>query len=479
MQYGIHSRKLTGDEDCLFLNVYTPKLSNIADESKLPVMVFIHGGGFQSGSGSSISYEPDWLIEQDIVLVTINYRCGVMGFLSLNIPEAPGNVGLKDQVAALKWVQKNIRSFGGDPDNVTVFGQSAGGASVNYLLLSKLSKNLFHKGISMSGSALNPWAHILNGEENAIKLSKSFGFSETDKVKILKFLQTIPPRKLYEVIGQTPGTTVMADYNKFFRDLVFLPTIEKRFHNSDEPFLDESPMTSLKKGQFHNIPYMAGYTNKEGIFALIDGLLDPFLFGLTDENFERYIPEELCLDIKTADIVASEIRDFYYGNRPVSINNTQDFISIKGETWFNTGIEDTIRLVAEKSTEPVYYYMFSFDEFSVPKKINHQTEYEGATHCQDLFYLFKHQEVDLPRNITSVENMRKQMVKMYTDFAKTGNPIPEKSNLLPITWKPVTNRRLHYLDINSNLQILENPYKKNMDYWHNLKEKYNDWLCDN
>lgn len=256
--------------------------------------------------------------------------------------------------------------------------------------------------------------------QNAIKLSRSFGFKETDKLKILKFLQTILPRKLYEVIGQTPATTVVADYNKFFRNLVFLPTIEKRFHDSDEPFLDESPMSLLKNGQFHNIPYMAGYTNKEGIFALIDGLLDPFLFGLTDDNFERYIPEELCLDNKTADIVASDIKDFYYGSRPVSMNNTEDFISIKGDTWFNTGIEDTIQLVAEKSTEPVYYYMFSFDEFSVPKQINYQTEYEGATHCQDLFYLFKHQEIDLPRNVTSVENMRKRMVKIYTDFAKTG-----------------------------------------------------------
>lgn len=90
---------ILGDENCLFLNVYTPKLPNITDTHKLPVMVWIHGGGFQSGSGGSLIYGPDWLIEEEVVLVTINYRCGVMGFLSLDIPEAPGNVGLKDQVS--------------------------------------------------------------------------------------------------------------------------------------------------------------------------------------------------------------------------------------------------------------------------------------------------------------------------------------------------------------------------------------------
>lgn len=112
-------------------------------------MFWIHGGGFTSGSGNSDIYGPHYLIAEDVVVVTINYRLGVLGFLSLDDPklEVPGNAGLKDQVMALKWVQKNIRNFGGDPNNVTIFGESAGGSSVHFLLLSPMAKGVSNLAI--------------------------------------------------------------------------------------------------------------------------------------------------------------------------------------------------------------------------------------------------------------------------------------------------------------------------------------------
>ena len=140
------------------VNVFTPKVPVARLLMQLlPVMVFIHGGGFVFGNGlAKFENGTDYLIEQNVVVVTTNYRLGAFEFLSLDIPEAAGNMGLKDQ--DLQWVQENIENFGGNKNDVTIFGISAGAASVEYQILSPLSKGLFHKAIMQSGSVLNPWA---------------------------------------------------------------------------------------------------------------------------------------------------------------------------------------------------------------------------------------------------------------------------------------------------------------------------------
>ncbi|KAL6419962.1 hypothetical protein ACFW04_011043 [Cataglyphis niger] len=138
------TREMIGDEDCLYLNVYT---ADIESWRKRPVMVWIHGGAFSTGSGDATIYGPDYIVRKDVVLVTLNYRLGVLGFLNLNDKVATGNQGMKDVVMALQWVQKNISKFTGDPGNVTIFGESAGGAIVHYLTLSPLSKGIHYRFI--------------------------------------------------------------------------------------------------------------------------------------------------------------------------------------------------------------------------------------------------------------------------------------------------------------------------------------------
>lgn len=125
--------------------------------AKLPVMVFVHGGGFYSGS--STGYGPDFLVEHDVILVTVNYRLGIFGFLSLGTAEYPGNMGLKDQRAALAWVQRNIENFGGDSQRVTLFGESAGGVSTHFHVLTSESQQLIQRAIIQSGSVLSSWGH--------------------------------------------------------------------------------------------------------------------------------------------------------------------------------------------------------------------------------------------------------------------------------------------------------------------------------
>lgn len=147
-----------------------------------PVLVFIHGGAFITGSNNSKVYSPSFLMTEDIVFVTTNYRVGILGFLRLNDTSlgVTGNAGLKDQALALKWIQKNISKFGGDPGNVTIFGESAGSASVSYQVLSPASKGLFHKAIMQSGCALNPWPHLRANALDVMKFIKNDCKSEEE-----------------------------------------------------------------------------------------------------------------------------------------------------------------------------------------------------------------------------------------------------------------------------------------------------------
>jgi carboxylesterase type B len=176
-----------GSEDCLFLNVYTPQL--YARNKKLPVLFWIHGGAFTFGNGNSFLLGPDYFMQSnDIILVTINYRLGTLGFLNTGTHDAPGNAGLKDQVLALKWVRDNIEFFGGDPKEVTVGGQSAGAASVHYLMLSPLGKGLFKRAIAQSGVTLNPWSVTDVTAERAFKLGNVLNYATNDTESLVSKL---------------------------------------------------------------------------------------------------------------------------------------------------------------------------------------------------------------------------------------------------------------------------------------------------
>merc|ERR1711972_1150747 len=149
-QFDISHNEPIGDEDCLTLNVYTPKM----DSKKRAVMVYFHGGAYIMGGGASFFFGPGYLLEQNVVLVTFNYRLGPLGFLSTDDKAAAGNQGLLDQIMVLKWVKANIEKFGGDPNKVTIFGEDSGAASVTLMAMSPMAQGLFHGAIALSGNAL-------------------------------------------------------------------------------------------------------------------------------------------------------------------------------------------------------------------------------------------------------------------------------------------------------------------------------------
>ena len=246
------------DEDCLFLNIWTPG----PDNAKRPVMVWIHGGAFTIGSGSDPMYDNGSLANRgNIVLVTINYRLGMLGFLNLKevtggkIP-ATGNEGLLDQVAALKWVKENIAAFGGDPDNVTIFGESAGGMSIGCLLAMPAAKGYYHKGILESGvgSTAGPLDQVVDTTKEFLKLVSLKGDDVTE-------LRALPVKQLLEV--EMKLRIAAAGPGEASKITVTTPVI-------DGEVLPDIPTKVVREGALKNVPLIIGSNLEEWkLFAMM------------------------------------------------------------------------------------------------------------------------------------------------------------------------------------------------------------------
>ena len=227
-------------------------------------MVYIHGGGFVTGSGGIDFWPPGYFMDHDVILVTFNYRLGTLGFLSLATPELPGNMGLKDQHLLLQWVQDNIESFGGDPRQVTLFGESAGGASVGFHLVSKISVGLFQRAILQSGTQYAPWAFDQSGR-NPVKtqqLAEGLGCANEDTVLLLDCMRT---KTVEEIIY-----TGMKVFNPM--DAPFLPNAEA----SLEGMVQKAPW-EYKRSIGLAIPIMIGVTSEEGALFSARGFLGKYL----------------------------------------------------------------------------------------------------------------------------------------------------------------------------------------------------------
>ena len=235
-------------EDCLYLDVYSPNVS-----SSLPVMVYIHGGGYQSGS--AVTSQSDILALQGVVVVIIQYRLGPFGFLTTGDSAAPGNFGMLDQVEALKWVKENIANFGGNPNKVTIFGESAGGSSVGLHLLSPLSKDLFQQAIAESGVDLSPFA----------TQPSSFGLRFTkelsDKLSCPSSNHNVMVDCIRGKTAREVQTAAELILQTFSREINFAPIV-------DSNFLHDTPTNLRQQGKFTKVPLMICFTSHEGSYFL-------------------------------------------------------------------------------------------------------------------------------------------------------------------------------------------------------------------
>lgn len=464
-QIGVFSNiKYEGDEDCLFINVFTPKLPvNTADVLK-PVMVYIHGGAFCIGSGNAQMHGPSHMMNTgEVVLVTMNYRLGALGFLSTGDSVIPGNNGLKDQVMALHWVQKNIAQFGGDPSNVTIGGVSAGGASVHLQVVSPMSKGLFHRAIAQSGSALCPWA----AEDPSIARSKAFRLGEalgcktSDSNELFEFLMKIPAQKIVEGIDKA-----LKEEEKHPLPMIFMPVIEKDNHK-DEVFIPEKPTDIIKSGKFNKVPLIIGVTSREGLFIVPDLMEHSSWYHSLTVDLEPLISVNLKIPKGTEEIkeITQKVKEFYFGDKPVSRETWPQLVDVYGDILFNIWTWRSAKEQQSKSSAPVYLYQFSFQGQSGhlhPSDIN----IPGAHHGSDLGYLFETEFNKVPDD----EGMKlsSKLLKMWINFAKTGNPTPIADKSLGVTWSPITKTELNYLNIDKELIMHRDLMKENMNFWDNV-----------
>jgi para-nitrobenzyl esterase len=322
------------DEDCLTLNVTTPGPAS----GRLPVLVWIHGGGFVIGSGSQPLYDGTALARRgEVVVVTINYRLGPLGFLFLGdlCPElegAVGNCGLRDQVAALEWVHENAAAFGGDPENVTIFGESAGGMSVATLLGMPAARRLFARAIAQSGAA-----HNVHSRETATRVAEEvLGEIELPRARAAEALRALPPDKLLDLHQQTVlrlGSAVGL--------LPFQPLV-------DGDSLPEQPLAALRDGHSAGVDLLIGTTRDE--WRLFQ-FLDPSLAKLDEAGLEA----RLAAQHPGAD--AAALLATYRRLRPAA--RPQDLLfAIETDRVFRI---PAIRVAEARAAQPGATYLYRFD----------------------------------------------------------------------------------------------------------------------
>nr|CAD7193843.1 unnamed protein product [Timema douglasi] len=430
-----------GSEDCLFLNVFTTQIPPSSDESKLlPVMVWIHGGAFQSGSGSASFYGPDYLLGGGVTVVTFNYRLGVL--------DVAGNAGLKDQVAALRWVNANIARFGGNPNKVTIFGESAGGAAIHYQVLSPLSEGLFHQAISQSGAAINPTAFSESTNERAFRLGSALGLKTNDGQKLVDFFRTLPATQL--IASQNKGMT--EEESEKALAAAFIPTTEFTVKGEDT-FLPDSPRKLLKSGQFKKIPYITGVNQNEGFIGLM-GISTPAQLNKTLNDFERVLPLNLGLKkgSKLSLQVAEKVKQFYFGDRPITLQSIYDFVDLQTDIMYAGGCHRVTNQSLAHSADSIYNYQFTYSGRLNQHKSGDEI-IKVVMHGDDLNYIFYKPGLHdtLEEDSTEVKVLHQ-------------NPSKE----MDVTWAPATQTKRHYLRIDANLTLQQDLEKQRMVFWDEI-----------
>ncbi|XP_065165660.1 esterase E4-like [Atheta coriaria] len=450
-------------EDCLLLNVYTTKLNKGNDNPKRPVIVFFHGGDFTNKSGMSTILGPHYLLDQDIVLVTANYRLGALGFLNTGDKEGTGNYGMKDQVEVLKWVKANIAAFGGDADEVTLAGHGAGAFSVSLHLVSPLSKGLFNKAIIMSGSAFGNVPISNNNLDVIQKLAKHLSCPIDSTANLIKCLR---------------GKTVkeITDHNVDLKVLVstedphylWLPTIEEDFVQSR--FLTAHPLELIAQEKLNKVPVLIGSTKDEfgcKAFCLTNNDTE---LQLMDNEFEKYAPQVFMYEKETENskIISKALRTFYLQDAKIDNSSLSKLALFFTDAIVGYGVNHAANVIAEKSNESVFYYSFTYagkySNFYDPTT-NNSTPY-GVVNGDDLMYLFHSTSFPDFKESDPETTMLQKMTALWANFVQSGKPIPTVTDILDNTkWEPYTTKNKKYMEIGNKLVMRENLNEKRYSEW--------------
>uniref|UniRef100_A0A7E4WA83 COesterase domain-containing protein n=1 Tax=Panagrellus redivivus TaxID=6233 RepID=A0A7E4WA83_PANRE len=449
----------TASEDCLSLNIIRPRQSNSND--KYPVIVWIHGGGFESGSARDFHIEDfaDRFVSAGVIVVTINYRLGVFGYLSTGNDAALGNYGLWDQVQALTFIQEMIPSFGGDPKQVTAFGQSAGGASVSWLTLRPETESLFSKAISMSGSAQAVWANTDGTVQSSRAVIREIG---CDKVEDLpKCLQNVPE-------GIILNATQTA--------------ISPRFETPDfsvwNPRLDgDFIRDNTFKGAIQNAPkrpHLFGLNSQESTHFAISYSNDPRAKYLPIPHYkvDNYSRTDFADAIKyvlgTKDVfgnhakeASEDIIDWYkiHGNYTHDIF-AQRYVQVFSDIQFNVPtLREAVRK-AKAGNQNIYVYKNNY-------VIDADKNIDGSTHASDLNVLI----YGLKKN----PQLTREFAELVVNFVKTGQPYTSHVTAHPVD--PSKSTKIPFVQIDvPQITGEADLWSERLEFWDDLAAKYGfDW----
>ncbi|XP_065211478.1 esterase FE4-like isoform X2 [Planococcus citri] len=443
LQYTHINYAIVGEEDCLYLNIYTPELPS--EKSKLlNVVVYFHGGAFMFGSGNE--KKADHLLKQnDIVYVSVNYRVGTLGFLSTGDEIIPGNFGLKDQSKALQWIRSNIANFGGNPSQVTITGMSAGGASVHYHFLSPMSEGLFQRGVSQSGCTLVSWAQPKNVPEKSKRLANLLGCPTHCTKQMLKCLKARPARRIVESVKEFMPWR----YNPYSP---FGPVVEPPGPKS---FLSEKPIDIIRQ----------------------DFLYDDQLMKEVDENWNNIAPHLMDYNYTVApeliNSVNEQIRQHFLGNEKISPANYKPLTKLVGDRLFTAYIEFAIREQAKFNSAPIYYYKFNYrGKYSLSEFYSNRRENCGVSHGDDLQYVLK-VSYGHPHEEATDQKMVDFMLNLWLSFIDSGKPQIENISWSPVSKTPAKDG-ITYLQINSPFDArIENSKDTSVfDFWNSLLHEY-------
>ncbi|XP_061182497.1 carboxylesterase 1C-like [Saccostrea echinata] len=465
-------------EDCLQLNIYVPNDFNPSNRKS--VMVWIHGGGYVIGSG--ISYDGGFLaLKGDVIVVTINYRLGIFGFLASKDYSAKGNMGLWDQILALNWVRYNIHDYGGNPRDVTIFGESAGGTSVSLLALIPYNRGLFHRVIIESGVATSTFA-TTNASSSTIRIAEKVGcihdtLSSNDAT-FLRCLRSVDPMKLINATSEfTSELGLLA-----LKFVTFAPVVDGELLRR-EPALLLKDKTSSEFNFFQSLDVMIGNCETEGsiIVSLLPLLQDELTFNIsigipTKEMCNTFLTYILSEDIKSNDMVFKAVCEKYTVKEDVAEQGRQ-LLSLVGDYVF---IKPSISTLIDHSNNnqgsSTYQFMF-FDENSYLLS-KAPSWYHGSAHGTELTYLFLYEQVSsvikFPKGAEILVN---QMRSYWTNFAKTGNP---NGPGLPV-WLPFDRNSSHpYMRLRSLNTGMGQDYRKEyMEFWlHKIPKMLSNPDCD-
>lgn len=434
------------------MNVYTHDTN---PEQLKPVMVWIHGGGFAFGSGNGETdfYGPSYFLDRDIVLVTINYRLNVFGFLSTGDAEAPGNYGLLDQTMALKWVQGHIHSFGGDPDSVTIFGESAGGASVEYHVLSPHSIGLFHRAISQSGSSMSLWASTPAIHSKIF--AEHFNCSAESSSEILDCLRSKDENEL------VAAASIMTDgYKPFVR---FVPRVDAE---RESPFLPAKPKQLIRTKSFNQVPYITGLNRNEGslfMAYLLGG--DGAMMKQFQKNPIMYLKHSLTMEKdENGQEKAEKILELFDMEKAFD-QQLETIEQVFSDMYFFKSIDEAANLFGKFNEKPTYYYHYAFEGVSIFNQVMEiPAEVDlGVAHGNELNLMFSNPFIS---NFTEDDiKMRKVLIDLWTSFAIQGTPESD----LDFQWLPNGEEEKHILNIDLNPSMVEKlPFQKRLPFWNQL-----------